>query len=106
MTSLRQLILSYGFHCSYGTLDLTFDVEVSAENPEMLLGRGIKAGHPILHNRAKILLLDRRHVLVTMRLPNVQNDLGWNEEHIQVCLTVREDKVEIRKNRRLTSVSH
>lgn len=97
VTSLRPSFGMYGFDYFRGILLVTFHSRVTTDGMTTTSTCGMTVDRRVLSNSAKNSLLDGRHCLKAMRQLHVEHYVDWIEQHILICVIVREDKVAISK---------
>lgn len=95
MTLLRALYCICDFDYSSRTLSVPFYPGVSADNMSTPSTGGMTVRRQVLINDAKGLFLDGRQCLEAMRQLHVKGDIGWLQQHILVCVLLRDDSVVI-----------
>lgn len=75
ITSLHASLSLYGFYYSCGTISVTPHPMVIFEEVETLLADSMIVVHRVINERAKILLLIRRHFLEAMKHLRVESEL-------------------------------
>lgn len=90
ISSLPALFCNYGFGYSRDTLLVTFHRGVCASNVTSPTTDGRTVGRQIMDNDENIFLLDGRHRLKAMQLLQVDSDLGYNQQYIQIFLIVQD----------------
>lgn len=77
MTSLRTYFCMYGFEYSSVTVFVTNHPGENAKDVTTIYTDGMIVDLHVLNNGLKILLLDGRHLLKTMRQLQLESDRGW-----------------------------
>lgn len=100
MASLRVSYLTYGFNCFRGTLSVIYHSGRSDKGVNTLSTVNMTVERMVLNNVAKVLLLDRSHLLEVMRQLHVKCELGCRQQHIQFPFSVGKDEISISKAKR------
>lgn len=95
MTSLPVSFRTYGFDYSLVTPSVIFHPGVSTDDVSTLLTGGKTVGSRVLNSGAKVLFLGGCHRIKRIQQLQVEDDIGWVQQHNSVHLIDHEYKVAV-----------